>query len=88
MKNKKFLIIYVISIILFIGITYYLFLPAINIHSPGFWIYLFIIFVAIIIGKLLISIDYRTGNLKKRAYTSFWKYIYVSMGAIYLIIIL
>ncbi len=86
MRNKKLLIIYVICVLMFIGISYYLTLPAINIHSPGFWLYLFAIIMFISIGKLLISIDYKTGNLKKRSYSNFWKTGYLLVATIFIII--
>ena len=35
MKKKKYLLI--IPLLLFIGLYYYIALPAINIHSPGLW---------------------------------------------------
>ena len=40
MKNFKTKIMAVIAVLLLAGIYYYVALPAINIHSTGFWIFL------------------------------------------------
>ena len=76
MKNKKVLLIFTLFMLLFIEGTYYIFLPAINIHSPGFWLYLFMIILVGSIFKFLASLDFTTGLLKRRAYTRGWLFSY------------
>lgn len=43
MKKEKITIIRVVSTIILAAILYYVFLPALNLNSPGFWAYVFII---------------------------------------------
>ena len=45
MKNFKTKIMAVIAVLLLAGIYYYVALPAINIHSTGFWIFLIMLLV-------------------------------------------
>jgi len=87
MKNKKLMIGSIIFMIIFIAITYYLFLPALNISSPGFWLYIFIIVIVGTFVKLVNSIDTRTGRFKNNSFTKFAKFIYIVVGVVFLIII-
>ena len=47
MKNLKWKLIGIITFILAAGIFYYVTLPAINIHSRDFWIFLIILVVVL-----------------------------------------
>ena len=46
-------------------ILYYLFLPAINLSSFGFWFYLFIIALVYCLSNLFLSMDFVTGKVYK-----------------------
>lgn len=86
MKNKKFMIDYIIFMMLFIGISYYLLLPAINIHNPGFWAYLFMIILVGSFIRLLSITDMKTGKLTKKI-SKFTKIFYTILGFVVLGII-
>ena len=47
MKNVKTKIMAVIAVVLLLGVYYYVALPAINIHSTEFWIFLIIMIVLV-----------------------------------------
>ena len=49
MKNMKMKIIGVIAFLIVAGIYYYVTLPAINIHSKDFWVFLIILMVLLIV---------------------------------------
>lgn len=61
---KKRLISLVISLVLGF-ILYYLFLPAINLSSFGFWMFMFLIVVIYCLCNLLLSLDFVTGHIYK-----------------------
>lgn len=86
-KSKKLLISSIIFMLLFIGLTYYLFLPALNIHSPGFWLYIFMVIMVASFVKLITSIDIKTGVFKPKRITKVTKWIYLGIGVIFLGII-
>ncbi len=88
MKNKKLMIGSIIFMLLFIAITYYLFLPALNLHSPGFWMYIFVIVMVSSFIKVLNSIDMKTGRFKNNSITKFTKVIYIMIGVVFLGIII
>ena len=56
--RKKLWLIRIIICLLFAFITYYLTLPAINIHNPGFYMYLFMIFVCYLVTSVFMLVDY------------------------------
>lgn len=87
MKNKMVMIISIVFMVLFVLISYYLWLPAINLSSPGFWAYLFVILIVAIIARLINSIDLQTGRFKIRNFGKFLKIVYCIVGIIPLIII-
>lgn len=53
MRNIKVKIIGVFLILLFAGIYYYITLPAINIHSSGFWFFLILVVAALMVGYII-----------------------------------
>lgn len=53
MKNLKVKIIGTVILLLVVGIYYYVTLPAINIHSSGFWFFLILLIAAITVGYIL-----------------------------------
>ena len=59
----KKLISLIITIILGFGL-YYLFLPAINVHSFGFWAFLFVLFIIYSCISLLLNFDFSFDSLK------------------------
>ena len=87
MKNKKMLFGSIVFMILFIAITYYLFLPALNLQSPGFWLYLFVVIMVGSFLKLMFSIDMKTGMLKTNRISKITKGFYIVLSAIVLGII-
>lgn len=87
MRNKKLIIGCIIFMILFVGITYYLFLPALNIQSPGFWAYIFANVVMASFLKILTSINFRTGGFDTKGITNFTKWTYIVVIGVFLIII-
>ena len=88
MKNKKLLIGYILFMILFVGITYYMFLPAINIQDPGFWIYLFVIIFVGVILRFMSFLNIRTGVIKIKEIGKFTKVLFIFIGVVFLSIIL
>ena len=87
MKNKKLMIVSILFMILFVGITYYLFLPAINLSDPGFWAYLFVIVMVATFVRFINCIDYKTGRLKTNNITKLTKAVYLLIGAVFVGII-
>lgn len=63
MKNLKVKILGTVLILLFAAIYYYITLPAINIHSSGFWFFI-IFFIAIVIGIYIIRKRYGIYEIK------------------------
>ena len=53
MKNLKVKILGIVLVLLLAGIYYYITLPAINIHSTGFWFFIIILLVAIALIYIL-----------------------------------
>ena len=88
MKNKKLMIGSIIFMIIFIAVTYYLFLPAINIQNPGFWAYMFIIVMVGTFIKLITSINFKTGRFNISGITNFTEIVYIITGAVFLIIMI
>lgn len=68
MKNKKILLIRVILTLIFTMIMYYLFLPAINIHSMGFWTYIITIIIFYNITSLFKLFNIRYNNISNLFY--------------------
>jgi len=61
---KKRIISLIISLILGF-VYYYLALPAINIHSIGFWFFIFFIVIVYVVSNLFLSLDFVTGKVYK-----------------------
>ena len=53
MKNMKIKIIGVLAVLIFAAVYYYVALPAINIHASGFWTFLMLLIVAVLIIYIL-----------------------------------
>lgn len=53
MKEKTIFLVRTVSTILFMAIIYYVYLPALNLSSPGFWAYLFIVLLFYIFTGIL-----------------------------------
>jgi len=87
MKNKKLMIGSILFMILFVGITYYLFLPALNFSDPGFWVYLFVIVVVATFIRFVSCIDFRTGRLKVNNITKLTKIVYAAIAVVFVGII-
>jgi hypothetical protein len=51
MKNIKVKVIAVLALLIFAALYYYFTLPAINIHSAGFWF-----FIMLLIGVVLVAV--------------------------------
>lgn len=87
-KGKGLFIGSIIFMVLFVLITYYLFLPALNIHSLGFWLYIFVIMITGSFVKLLNCMDMQTGALKTSYMGRITKILYGALGIVFLAIIL
>ena len=71
--RKKLWLIRIGICLLFALIVYYITLPAINIHNPGFYMYLFMIFMCYLVTSVLMLADYhhtirRLRDLPKNAF--------------------
>lgn len=82
MKNKKLLIGYIIFMLLFIIISYYIFLPAINLQNPGFWLYLFGIVIVGSFLSIFLMIDIRSGIFRIKEISKFTKILYLLIGVV------
>ena len=88
MKDKKIMIISIVFLLLFIGISYYLFLPALNLTSPGFWAYLFTLIIVGMFVALINFMDIRTGRFKTRTMIKFTRIIVTIICVLFSIIII
>ncbi len=55
--KKKIWIIRILIVLLFAFVLYYVSLPALNIHNPAFYIYLFMVFGCYVVSSVLLLID-------------------------------
>ena len=63
MKNNKILLIRIILTLVFAMITYYLFLPPINIHSFGFWAYIIALIIVYKITNVFKLLNFKYSNI-------------------------
>lgn len=63
MKNNKILLIRIILTLVFAMITYYLFLPPINIHSFGFWAYIIALIIVYNITSVFKLLNFKYSNI-------------------------
>ncbi len=89
-NNGKFGILGVIFMILFIAISYYMILPPLNLHSPSFWSYLFLILMVGIVTYMFVSLGRFTKTIDFGNFKDFrkLKYVYIVLGVVFLGIIL
>jgi len=86
-KKKSVLFMILFNLIFALGL-YYIFLPALNIHSLGFWVYVFAILLVLSTSWLFTYIDFSAGRLNDKA-TRFFSWVYVvifgGIGLIFLV---
>lgn len=86
-RNSKALIWSILFMVVFIALSYYIILPPLNIQSPSFWIYIFLIIVVFSIVKFIGCIDMKTGALKTKRVSKITKGFYIGVAVVFLGII-
>lgn len=86
--KKRFNWVSLVVMLIIVFLSYYLFLPVINISDPTFWVYVFVMLIIWSLLDLFNNIDMKTGLISNRSFFKGRKYIYGLLGIILLVIII
>ena len=84
MKNMKIKIIAGLALVIFAALYYYFTLPAINIHSAGFWFFIMLL-IAVILVAYIVRKKYQVFEIKQSKVVKWLGLVLILVIAIYLI---